>query len=149
MGRLLTGLLVTGLLLGVPGSATAAVVINELAYHPLGNDPGAEFLELHNTGGTPVDLDGWCIDGIGICFEAGDTIAAGGYLVLARDAAVFLAIYKFAADHEYPGELGNEGDALILEDASLVVVDELVYSDLAPWPVTPDGLGPSLELIDA
>ncbi|NIX21666.1 MAG: hypothetical protein GWN07_18210, partial [Actinobacteria bacterium] len=86
---------------------------------------------------------------IGICFGPGDTIAPGGYLVLARDAAVFLATYGFAADHEYGGELGNEGDALILEDAGQAVVDELVYSDVAPWPVTPDGLGPSLELIDA
>ncbi|NIX21665.1 MAG: hypothetical protein GWN07_18205, partial [Actinobacteria bacterium] len=57
----LTGLLATGLLLGLSGSATAAVVINELLYHPLDGDPDAEFLELYNTGGSPVSLDGWCI----------------------------------------------------------------------------------------
>jgi hypothetical protein len=38
---------------------------------------------------------------------------------------------------------------LAVKDASEVVVDEFAYSDVAPWPVTPDGLGPSLELLDA
>ena len=101
MGGHLTGLLAAGLLLGLPGSATAAVVINELVYHPLSGDPAAEFLELYNTGAANVDLDGWCIDSLGICFGVSDTIAPGGFLVLARDAAVFLATYGFPADREY------------------------------------------------
>jgi hypothetical protein len=147
VGRQLTGLL-AGLLLALPGSATAAVVINELLYHPAGL-PEAEFLELYNTGPGSVDLDGWCIEGLGICFGPADTIAAGGFLVLARDSAVFLATYGFPADLEYSGALGNGGETLVLRDASLAVVDQLTYSDVAPWPVTPDGLGPSLELIDA
>ena len=34
-------------------------------------------------------------------------------------------------------------------DGSLVVQDEVSYGDRDQWPVLPDGLGPSLELIDA
>ena len=33
-------------------------------------------------------------------------------------------------------------------DANGTEIDNLVYSDLPPWPVKPDGEGPSLERID-
>ena len=42
----------------------------------------------------------------------------------------------------------EHGERLSLLDATPAVVDEVPFDDGPPWPVTPDGLGPSLELID-
>ena len=137
-------------LLAVAG-ARADVVISELMYHPASDTVADEFIELYNTGGTAVDLAGWCFDGIVFCFEAGDSIAASGYVVIAGDQAQFLATYgPPGADHQYQGgALENGGERVALLDDSQDVVDEVYFFDEPPWSVTPDGLGPSMELIDA
>ena len=69
--------------------ARADVVISEIMYHPGSNLAGDEFVELYNTGGTIVSLDGWCFLGIQLCFAPGDTIGASGYLKLASDPVQF------------------------------------------------------------
>ncbi len=134
------------LLLTAP--AAAGVVITEIMYHPTTELESEEFLELHNPGSEALDLSGWCVDGIGFCFPAGASIAPGQFLALARDAAGFLAKYGRAADHVYTGQLGNSGERIALLDAASTVVDEVTYSDKAPWPTKADGVGPSLEVID-
>ena len=135
-----------------PGAAVAAptdVVINELMYSPASELDGDEFLELKNAGATPVDLSGWCFTGITLCFAPGTTIAANGYLVVARDAARFTQTYGVTADAVYTGGLSNGGETVALKDAGGATIDTIAYVDRAPWPGTPDELGPSLELIDA
>ena len=131
------------------GSAAAQVVINEIMYHPLSDSKGDEYLELYNAGGAAVDLTGWCfVEGIDLCFTPGATIDPGQYLVLAADAAQFLATYGFSPDHVYLLDLNDNGELLQLLDGTLAVQAELLFLDDGQWPVTPDGLGPSLELID-
>ena len=39
------------------------VVINEMLYNPPRGLGDAEFIELYNSGGDAVDLDGWFFDG--------------------------------------------------------------------------------------
>ncbi len=135
------------LALSLPQLASADVVISEIMYHPAANE-AAEFLELYNSGGSAVNLESWCIDGIDFCFDAGATIGVGQYLVLASDATAFQAAYGFPPDHTFAGTLSNAGETLLLQDNALATVDEVAYDDQGEWPVTPDGLGPSCELID-
>jgi hypothetical protein len=45
-------------------------------------------------------------------------------------------------------DLDNNGETLKLEDASNSIIAEFRYNDALPWPTAPDGLGPSLVLID-
>ena len=120
-----------------------------MMYHALSDLDGDEFLELTNTGSTPVDLSGWSFSGITLTLPAGTTIAAGGFLVVAKDAARFQATYGFAPAAVYTGNLSNGGETITLKDASGATIDTVTYVDVDPWPVTPDGTGPSLELIDA
>ena len=132
-------------------SAQAAVVLNEIMYHPESDDDGDEFVELHNNGGAAVDLSSWCFDGLTFCFAPGTTIPAGGFLVVAHTASEFLATYGCVTPHEYGPSLtvlADGGERLALLNASFVVVDEVVFDDAPPWPAKADGLGPSLELID-
>ena len=57
--------------------------------------------------------------------------------------------YGFAADFSYAGtSLSNGGEQVTLVDASASTVDDVTYDDAAPWPVAPDGGGPSLEVSD-
>jgi hypothetical protein len=138
-------------LLSCAGVTTAAaqVVISEIMYHPPSAAEGDEFVELHNPGPTVVNLSGWCFEGIQFCFEVADAIDAGGYLVLAPAGGTFEATYGFPPFREYAlGALENNGERIALIDDGFSVVDEVTFDDVAPWPVTPDGLGPSLELID-
>ncbi|RLE20147.1 MAG: hypothetical protein DRJ50_11195, partial [Actinobacteria bacterium] len=139
--------LLVGLL--APWSSGAAdVVITELMYHPPSDLDGDEFIELLNTGVTEVDLQDWCFEGVDLCFPPGATILAGGQLVLAHDATQFETTYGFPPDHVYAARLDNSGERIALRDAALLLVDEVRYLDVPPWAVTPDGLGPSLELVD-
>lgn len=46
----------------------------------------------------------------------------------------------------YTGNLSNGGETITLEDNTNNVVSTVTYSDSAPWPTSPDGTGPSLEL---
>ena len=73
------------------------VVINEIMYHhrdvpatnglPDQNSPES-WIELYNRGITTVDLTGWSLGGgISYQFPAGQTLAAGAYLVVAGDTA--------------------------------------------------------------
>ncbi len=156
---------------------TPHVVIDELMYHPV--DPNDEYIELYNPLDQPVDLAddaaAWRLDGaVDYTFPSGTSIPAGGRLVIAGfDPAVetsrltaFLAAYKAnAADvatrivGPWTGNLSNAGERVALERSlpgdnpaspiAWVIVDEVIYGDMAPWPVSPDGQGDALQRISA
>ena len=48
----------------IAATARADVVISELMYHDSSVTGDGEFLELHNSDALPVDLGGWCVDGV-------------------------------------------------------------------------------------
>jgi len=131
----------------VAAAAPADVVISEIMYDPESDLDSDEFLEIHNSGNSAVDLSGWCVDGISFCFGAGSSIDGGEFLVVSPDAARSLAIYGVATAGEYTGGLKNGGEELRLLDADGALIHAVEYDDRYPWPVLPDGEGPSLELI--
>jgi hypothetical protein len=131
-------------------SATNEVVINELFYHPT-TDDYHEFLELYNAGMTAVDLSGWNFSqGISDTIPDGTILAAGDFLVLASDADSFAVENGFAPFQAWiSGSISNGGEDLQLNDALGQAMDYISYDDGGEWPSSPDGDGPSLELIDA
>ncbi|MGC6457853.1 MAG: lamin tail domain-containing protein [Akkermansiaceae bacterium] len=139
---------------GTPGEpngppATAAVVINEIMYHPAGDNDAEEFIELYNASPDEVDLTGWKIrGGVRYDFPTGETLAAGAYLVVAHDPDSVNVKYALE-DSLGPFDarrLSNRGENLSLRDALRNVVDEVFYRDRGRWPRTADGEGASLEL---
>jgi len=136
----------------VATTVSAEVVISEIMYHPLSDDSKDEFVEVHNTGVVAVDVSNWCFDGINFCFPGASSIDPGQYLVIAKDAAQFLLTYGSPPDFEFQDlpdtALNDGGERLALVDQVFVIIDEVVFDDGPPWPVTPDGIGPSLEVID-
>jgi hypothetical protein len=128
--------------------AHSQVVINEILY----NDPSAgadveEFIELHNVGATAVNLTNYTFtQGVTHTF-AGGMIPAGGYFVIAVDSAAFHNAFGMAPDAEWNGGgLSNGGEDITIYDANGVFVDSVNYDDAAPWSLSADGLGNSLQL---
>ncbi len=92
------------------------VLINEVyaVSRPTDSRDRAEFIELHNPGSSAVDLTGWVltdVDDSGECgtnlweFPSGASIAAGEYLIVAKDAKRtgsqgFQPVFGFYPDYE-------------------------------------------------
>ena len=143
---------VFGLLSEVKQSAHASpdnIIINELMYHPASDLDNDDYIELYNPTGNTIDISGWCFTaGITGCFADGTTVGANQYIVAAKSTAQAFTTYSITASLQYGGNLSNGGETVTLTDDSSVVVDTLTYSDSSPWPSSPDGSGPSLELKD-
>lgn len=135
----------------VPAELTAqSVVINEIHYDPPNNARPSEFIEILNTGQTPVVMAGWRFtDAIDYTFPAGSELPPGGFLVVTRDLAAFQADFQKPALGPWTGTLRNGGERIRLRDASGTVVDEVDYGAGFPWPTHAAGGGSSMELIHA
>ncbi|GIK55713.1 MAG: hypothetical protein HND44_13295 [Chloroflexi bacterium] len=132
------------------------VLISEVLYDPRGAQDDAEFIELVNPTGHPVDLSNFSLgDAVHPTdfedvrrFPAGVILAPGHTLVIATAATAFFAEYGFNPDFEIldtdplvpdmiddlawgdPNtflRLGNSGDEVILRDSHDQVVDAIAY----------------------
>ncbi|WP_434620286.1 PKD domain-containing protein [Arthrobacter sp. A5] len=134
---------------GPASAAAGGLVISELNYHAGSDLDADDFLELTNTSAAPLDISGWSFSaGVTGTFAAGTVVSAHGYFVVAKDAAQFQITYGFAPNAVYGGNLSNGGETVTVVDGALATIDTVTYADVAPWPTTPDGTGPSLELRD-
>lgn len=142
-----------------------------LATDPSLSTPDLEFIELQNASAITIDLQNWRLRGEGdFDFPTGQSLAAGETLVVVPfDPASAVNVGKLAAFRltygidaavrivgPFTGTLSNSHGIVKLqapdspptEDPLLiprVMVDEVFYDDLAPWPVAADGTGPSLQ----
>jgi hypothetical protein len=125
------------------------VVINEIHYDPDLNYEWVEYVELHNPGPTDVDLSGWHFsDGINFAFGDGATLPADGYVVVGQDPGQVLTKWGPLQTDLTPenvfgpfgGKLNNEGERLVLRDATGAVADEVDYRLGFPWPTVGDSI---------
>ena len=93
--------------------------ISEFMPNPLGNDTEGEWIELRHEGDAPVKLAGWKLeDAAGKAFVFGDVaLAPGEYLVLTSKAT------RIA--------LNNNGESMVLRDASGAIIDRAGYQGTA------------------
>ena len=130
--------------------------VTELMYNPAPtSSPGGtdgdefEFIELQNTGTTPLNLNGVELDG-GIDFTFGDvTLAPGQYAVLAENPAAFAARYgnAVAVLGQYTDKLSDEGERIKLRDAAGNAILDFTYSG-AWYPTQAGGQGRSIVVVD-
>ena len=133
------------------------LVINEIMYNPLA--PNAAYIELWNRSSqNAFDLSNWRLNGVDFTFPDGTFIDAGQFKVVVADVAAFQAAFGAGITPlgEWNGTLDSGGETLTLwqwiatpTTTNYVMVDQVFYEDVAPWPVAADGFGPSLQLIDA
>jgi PKD repeat protein len=124
------------------------LVITEIMYNPpeSGTD-SLEFIELLNNDNISIDLEGYYFAaGVEYTFPA-ITLNPGDYYLLAPDSLAFEAAYGVAS-YQYSGALSNSGELLELRNSFNMIVDSLTFDDSSPWPIEPDGNGPSLTFCD-
>ena len=140
--------------------------ITEIHYHPTDPATGAEvaladsdnefeFIELRNVSEGTIDLSLCHFDkGIDFQFPIGTSLPAGQQILLVNNRQAFLARYGNTVAPAIIGEfqngtsLSNKGERLALQDADNRKIFSFPYQDEDPWPVSTDGSGPSLVLID-
>jgi len=87
-------------------------------------------------------------------FDSSRVLAPGERIVVARDPAVFQSVYGTginlaATGFKFDGKnLSNAGERIVVRGPSGQTIHDFVYDDEPPWPTSPDGGGPSLEIID-
>ncbi len=129
--------------------ANGQLQITEIMYHPLGGDD-YEFIELKNTGHADLDLTGMTFEGIHFTFPASPVpLTPGELLVLVKNSSAFARRYpSVPIGGVYEGQLSNKGEKISLKDGNGQVIISLAYDDEHGWPVSPDGQGDSLVLIN-
>ena len=124
----------------------AQLVITEIMY----NNPGTdlfEYIEVLNTGGTPIELEGYAFtSGVTFTFPAMQ-LGGGEFVLVAADPTAMLVNFGLDA-FEFGGALNNGGETITLTDANGVIVDEVSYDDGTSFHPYADGFGSSLVLCD-
>jgi len=156
--------------IGNPSDTQQFLRITELHYNPVGPTASEqiagftdgdqfEFIEFANTSGSTLDLNGVHFNvsggGVTFAFSPGDSLAAGEIGVLVSDLAAFEERYGPSINvlGVYGGNLSNGGEQIKLEDPTSSTIQNFDYEDgddpgEEAWPITPDGTGPSLVVLD-
>ena len=111
------------------------VVINEILYHPPGDDSKAEFVELYNPGTNIIELLDWQFTkGIHFTFP-NMQLAPNEFLVVAADPGTFYQTYPGVTTVFGPweGTLANGGEELVLEDSNGKKVARVHYNEEGGW----------------
>jgi hypothetical protein len=154
------------------------IVIDEIMYHPA-DDTDDEYIELYNPTASPIYLENpdgsWRLDGaVDYIFPVNTSINTGGRLLIVgfdptTDIArlnTFKTVYNTGpltagVDIVGPwsGNLSNSGERLTLkmpetpdapdDPVCWFNVDEVIFSDVSPWPTMADGSGAALQRIYA
>ncbi|MFY0484094.1 choice-of-anchor I family protein [Flavobacterium sp. PLA-1-15] len=132
----------------------SGLLITEIMYNPpSANSNQLEFLEVYNNTANPIALGGIRVK------DEGNFVFVFPEMTLVANAVVLLANDKTSADAFYGvsfldmpqgaiNALGNGGELLQILNANGAVISQVAYDDVTPWPLSPDGNGPSLELLN-
>jgi hypothetical protein len=157
-----------------PGTTNAPalrrdIVINEIMYHPISGTDDDQYIELFNRGTNVLNLGGWRLtDGIDFTFAPNTLLAPGGYLAVAKSAALLRTHYTGLTSAncvgDFGGSLSHKGERIALgmpdtiiatNTAGLAItnrffmtVAEVTYRDGGRWGRWSDGGVSSLERRD-
>jgi hypothetical protein len=127
-----------------------SVMISTIFYNEFNEADKHEFLGIFNPASEPVDLSGYSITrGIGFTFPQGTLLNAGSTIVISKGSLQPLNPYYFPIIYQWTsGSLDNSGEVIQLTDSFGIVVDQVLYSPDAPWPLTDGIAGAVLGLKD-
>jgi len=114
----------------------------------------ADWVELHNPTNESIAIGLWEFkdgnDDHVFIIPENQILEPDQYLVLCKDSLAFNDNFPNVSNFigEFDFGLNGGGELVRLFDAEGGTVDEVVYDDSSPWPLEPDGNGPTLELID-
>ena len=113
----------------------------------------ADWVELHNPTNESIAIGLWEFkdgdDTHVFIIPENQVLESGSYLVLCKDSLAFNDNFPNVSNFigEFDFGLNGGGELVRLFDAEELPVDSVNYDDSSPWPLEPDGNGPTLELI--
>ena len=113
----------------------------------------ADWVELYNPTNESITIGLWKFkdrnDTHVFIIPENQVLESGAYLVLCKDSLAFNDNFPNVSNFigEFDFGLNGGGELVRLFDAEGLLVDEVNYDDSSPWPLEPDGNGPTLELI--
>ena len=113
----------------------------------------ADWVELYNPTNESITIGLWKFkdrnDTHVFIIPENQVLESGAYLVLCKDSLAFNDNFPNVSNFigEFDFGLNGGGELVRLFDAEKLPVDEVNYDDSSPWPLEPDGNGPTLELI--
>lgn len=130
-------------------SRQSGLQVTEINYNPLGaggvSGSEYEFIELKNSGITPVNLTAATFtNGIQFSFNDETYLEPGKFIVLSSNSTAFNQRYGFMPFGEYEGQLDNKGEKITVVNAVGDTIINIDYKDNDPWPTSADGIGFSL-----
>lgn len=115
------------------GNSLPNVIFSEIYYDTVGTDTVEEWIELYNDSSITVNIAGWTItdnNGTGSTYTipAGNSIAPWSYFTIAVNSTGFNNLYSYDADlYGAIPSLNNDGDTLLLKNASSELMDEVAW----------------------
>ena len=142
---------------GSPGEAYAICyenpLVNEINYNSNPGTDAGDWFEVYNYAAIDFDISGWQIQDMNnnsFTIPSGTFVPAEGYLVFYQDATKFNAQFPSITNKIGPLNFGfsAEGDVIQLFDATNTVYQSVGYDDVAPYPLSPNGGGTALQLLN-
>ncbi len=130
------------------------VVINEINYNSSDDHDSGDWIELFNPGESSIDLTDWVVrddnNDHSYILPNETILNSQAYLIISNDLSKFQEFYSTDIPISGPFDFGLSGggdEVRIFNDIG-ELVDSVQYDDNEPWPIDPDGEGPTLELIN-
>jgi hypothetical protein len=128
-------------------ATTPNLVISEIYYNaPNSGADSMEYVEIYNRGTVAQNLKNFTFRSAFIDTLPDFTLDAGQFYVVTSDATFFAKATKTTAHQWKSGTLANTGETIQLFSNDGTFVDSVRFRTVAPWPTTPNGNGPSMEL---
>ncbi|MDO9578113.1 MAG: CotH kinase family protein [Candidatus Cloacimonadales bacterium] len=136
------------------GSFADSIVFNEINYNSAADFDSEDWVEIYNRSQNDIDMSGWQFkdseDNHAFEVPAGFVLPSDEYFILCRDTLAFQTFFpgvtNFLGNFDFG--LSSNGELIRLFDHTGSLIDSVEYDDNSPWPVEPDGNGPTLALLN-
>ena len=121
----------------LPETPQREPVISEICYHPT-LDSESEYIRIYNPTDAPFDISGYILSqAFDFTFPDGSLIPAHGSIYVAANASKLKTVIRYDQVWQWTdGKLSNNGESLRLSNAAGIVVDQVTYMSVSPWPVS-------------
>jgi len=131
---------------------SGSVVINEINYNSSTTFDPDDWVEFVNSSQSAVDISDWKFkdsdDMHLFTFPTNMILEPDSFVVICNDLVKFSTQFPNVTNciGEFNFGLSGGGELVRLFDAQNNIIDSLTYDDDPPWPIEPDGNGPTLAL---
>ncbi len=130
------------------------IAIDEINYQSSDTLDTGDWVEIRNTGSKTINLTGWTLkdgnDNNEYVVGSPTTIGPGQFLVFCQDTIKFKRFHPDLSNVAGPFnfELASNGEKVRLYDAGGLLMAQVRYYAVPPWPGMADGTGRTIELRD-